>query len=293
MNNADASNAGKIVITKTIDGAVLSDLGSITFTVNGPDGYNKVITVNDASWDENGNTYSCTLTGTDGIVAGADYTVIESNNGSNSKYELTASSVTPATGKVTAVDVNSSTDATIGFTNTYSMIPGSLKITKSFVGAELDSIIGSIQFTIKDSSNTAVKTVYLSADNTTDWEYENGAYTCIIKDLPAGDYTLEETDTAGANKTSIDGTETTSKSITINSSSVASVSVTNNYTQATTAALTIKKTIEGATLAELSDIEFNVYDSTGNTLVCGPFKIDNTWTYDSLSSMYTILPAIH
>ncbi|MCR5614581.1 MAG: DUF5979 domain-containing protein, partial [Saccharofermentans sp.] len=227
MKDADASNAGKIVINKTIDGAGLSDLGSITFTVNGPDDYNRVITVDAASWDENGNTYTYTLT--DGIVAGADYTVIESNNGSNSKYELTASTVNPATGKVTAADVNSSTEATVGFTNTYSMIPGSLKITKSFVGAELDSITGSIQITIKDSSDTAVKTVYLSADNTTDWKYENGAYVCTISNLPAGTYTVEETETANAITTKIDGSEQTSKDVTVNSGSVASVAVTNNY----------------------------------------------------------------
>ncbi|MBR6210937.1 MAG: hypothetical protein IKQ81_07270, partial [Clostridiales bacterium] len=259
--------AGKLVITKTIVDADASSLGTLSFTVTGPESYSKVITF-DASdpskWVNNGDTYTYTLS--KDIVSGAEYTVVETADGSNSTYTLKSSSVSPVNGKVTAVAEADVSANSVAFTNTYKNNPGSLKITKTLVGAELSELTGNIKFSIiNKDTNATVKTVYLSSLNSTDWKYENGAYVCTIGNLPAGTYTVEETETANAITTKIDGSEQTSKDVTVNSGSVASVAVTNNYTQATTASLTITKSFSGETLTKdefESELTFTVKNTT-------------------------------
>ncbi len=220
--------AGKLVITKTIVDADASSLGTLSFTVTGPEFYSKVITFDASTWVKNGDTYTYTLS--EDIVSGAVYTVVETADGSNSTYTLKSSSVSPVDGKVTAVAEAAVSANSVAFTNTYKNNPGSLKITKTLVGAELSELTGNIKFSIiNKDTNATVKTVYLSSLNSTDWKYENGAYVCTIGNLPAGTYTVEETETANAITTKIDGSEQTSKDVTVNSGSVASVAVTNNY----------------------------------------------------------------
>ena len=274
---------GQIVITKTINDADVNSLGAITFKVTDSNGVvvKDNITFSASTWTKNGDTYSYTLT--DGIISGAKYTVTETKDGSNDKYTCTATSSAPTDGTVTAVAVGAD-GATAAFTNTYKNNPGSFKITKTLVGAELSELTGNIKFSIinKDTGAT-VKTVYLSSLNSTDWKYENGAYVCTIGNLPAGTYTVEETENANAITTKIDGSEQTSKDVTVNSGSVASVAVTNNYsTTAPTGTIEVTKSLDGASTTTATD--YYVVLSSGTDY----YNLDGTVAASAAAAVQTI-----
>ena len=184
--------------------------------------------------------------------------------------------------------------------NTYTTEPtyGSLKIKKNITGDT--GYDESKEFDVTVTFNTAVKCKIDGVESTeakTDYQVKVSVNQPVtISNIPAGTtYTVTETlsdsDTsAGYAKAATDNIVYGNTNKLISNNNTDTVKVNNTYTKQstpTTASLTIKKTIEGATLADLSDIEFNVYDSTGNTLVCGPFKIDNTWTYNTTTKTYS------
>ena len=93
------TGVGSLVIRKTVSGAALADLETISFIITGPNGYNRTeyltfTNVQTGLWtvDENG-AYCLTLTN---LTEGGVYTVREDLDGNTSTYSLAASSTTSA-----------------------------------------------------------------------------------------------------------------------------------------------------------------------------------------------------
>jgi uncharacterized lipoprotein YbaY len=149
---------GSIVISKTIalpDGADLSEIGNIVFTISPKIGNTSKITLDPDNpgkgWKASGNTFTYEFKN---LNQGKEYTITETSNGSNDTYKV---AVTPDTVcKVTTL-TNETEDTSVSavFTNTYTKkqttnFKGTLEISKTISlpdGVNL-SEIGNIVFTI-------------------------------------------------------------------------------------------------------------------------------------------------
>ena len=187
-----------------------------------------------------------------GLVPG-EYTVVESKAGVDgytveTTYSVTDNeNITVEGGKTTEVEV----------TNTYTLIKGSLKVTKTFAGDELTAIQkAGISFVVTGPDGYEAEFTYAQM---TDGEM-------ILEDLVPGEYTVVESNA------DVEGyTVTTTYSVedgkaTVVAEETAEVDVTNTYTRKT-GDLTVTKTVEpeeGTVIDPDQEFEFTVRLSDGS-----------------------------
>ena len=199
-----------MVIQKSIelpDGADLSKIGDITFTISPAINGTSSITLKPSDpgegWTKTGNTFTYTFAD---LTQGTKYTVTETADGSNESYEVT---VTPTSKKceVTIPTNNTqNTSKTAEFTNKYaekSNYTGTLFIKKTISlpdGVDL-SKIDDITFTISPAINGTSSITLKPSNPGTGWTKTGDTFTYSFADLEQGTkYTITESAT-GSNAT--------------------------------------------------------------------------------------------
>ena len=278
-----AKTTGSLVIRKTISGAKLNELETISFIVK--DENDKTVSVpaltlsnvNSGIWKDEGNgVYTYTITGLEG---GKTYTVTEEYNGTekSTTYSLSASSKTDGSGTIKVGG-----EVFVELTNNYEkkttpVTTGSLVISKTISGAELQDF-EKLTFTVvntADSTDT-IKIPDLTTDNVKAgiWKDEgNGVYTYTIEGLDA-DKTYKVTETYDGTGDSSEYELNTSKSKKEGTGKIVAggevkVELTDDYskksTPVTTGSLVISKTISGADLEDFEKLTFTVVNTADST----------------------------
>ena len=313
-NDYKKEYTGSLVISKTItipDGAKLSDIGNIVFTISPKIGETEKITLDpdnpSTGWTVNGTKFTYTFTG---LKQGDKYTVTETSDGSNDTYEVT---VTPTDGKRENIEIpkddSKDTSVTASFDNAYSKkqtttYKGSLVISKTITlpaDASL-SAIGDIVFTISPKIGDTEK-ITLNPDNPgTGWKADGNKFTYTFTGLEQGKtYTVTET-TDGSNSTyevavtpgdgervvEIPKSTTEDTSVTAEFANVYSKKQTTTYK----GSLVISKTItlpDGAKLSDIGNIVFTISPKIGETekITLNPDNPGTGWTANGNTFTYT------
>ena len=278
-----AKTTGSLVIRKTISGAKLNELETISFIVKDESDNTVSVpaltlsNVNAGIWKDEGNgVYTYTITGLEG---GKTYTVTEEYNGTekSTTYTLSASSKTDGSGTIKVGG-----EVFVELTNNYEkkttpVTTGSLVISKTISGADLEDF-EKLTFTVvntADSTDT-IKIPDLTTDNVKAgiWKDEgNGVYTYTIEGLDA-DKTYKVTETYDGTGDSSEYELNTSKSKKEGTGKIVAggevkVELTDDYskksTPVTTGSLVISKTISGADLEDFEKLTFTVVNTADST----------------------------
>ena len=202
VNNKYEVNTASLTISKTISGAELNDLETISFTGTGDQGTTLTIpdltmdNVTDGIWTDAGNgTYTYTI---NNLTVGEKFDIAESAYGETTRYTLNATSNTSED------DVEIVTGGAIVYlTNDYDEHFGSLTIDKAFTaGTGLTGFDRTEAFSITVTFNEAVNyavnggAAITTASNTYTTTLANGG-SVTLSNIPAGvRYTVSETVTA-------------------------------------------------------------------------------------------------
>ncbi len=262
---------GTLEITKSFQGITdsqISSLGTIEFSITGDNGYTNTITYADFS----GGVWSAS-------VPVGKYTVVEVSNGGTTTYEFVSVAVNGVDGD-TSPEIVIAEDGTAkaDFTNTYKdnspVSTLSLVINKNIEGITLSqaSQLDPISFTITGpaefNSNTGTMNVEYS-------QFSNGTWS--IENVPAGEYTVEETSSGATSVYSLADTTVngaSGSSATIDSANAVDnkmvftfVNTYNDNTPPapTTGSLTIVTVVEGGSSeADNKTFTFIVKEPSGN-----------------------------
>ncbi len=252
----NTQDSGSLKITKTATGNTVP--AGATFTITGPNNYNETVTY--AQFTNGVYTLSDLPVGT--------YTVTENaTSAAVANYSL----IITGSGSTAAVEKDGTAEVSI--THTYTQDVGSLKITKTVVGAPTDADLSGLSFTITGPDGYSETVTYA--------DFGNGAYT--LDNLPVGEYTVTE-DEASAAVTNytlvVTGSGSTAE---VEKGGTAEVAITNTYTQ-DVGSLTITKTVVGAPAdADLSGLSFTITgpDGYSETVTYANFE-NGVYTLDNL-----------
>ena len=307
--NNQQTTYGEFALTKTIvlpTGVSATVLDPITFTVTpGLDGSSSsTLTLNpsqlEAGWSE---TSANVYTYTNANVPTGAYTVVETGYGETSAYVLEAQDSDVAD-KTT--NVSTSAAGTVAFKNAYKdnqqSTNGSLVISKQIVlpPNTQNSDIGTIEFTIYDSTMTKIATVSLNpADpSANSWTLDTSTNTftyTYTPVTPGEDYYVEEKCVIGSSNYSVSSSENAPVKVNIPvQTELGTVAYTNTYSTVTTytGSLVIEKTIElpaGASMSDIGDITFTIVpDIAGvSTIVLDPDNPGTGWVVNGNVFTYT------
>ena len=283
-NDYDKQSAS-LTIKKIFDGdmSVLTDeyKNGISFAVTGPIGFDDT-TITYADFDKNTNTYTFPS------VPLGEYTVLETNADLPGYAVWTG--YNPANGTITLADDDV---GIVEITNTYDQQSADLTIRKSFTGDvnELtDAYKNAISFTVTRLGG--LTKIITFGDFANDSDGDDNTYT--FYDVPLGDYTVSETNTA------LEGYEVETTydppggTITLADNDAKTVTVTNTYDKQS-ASLTITKAFTGdACTCELPDtyknnISFTVTGLNGfvRTISFAEFT-NGSFTFEVPPDTYTV-----
>ena len=281
---------GKLTLTKTFVNHEVSDsdLQNITFKINGPESYERTLTLNDLKNDD--GTYSKTIED----LAVGEYTVVETIANSNDDVTKTYK-VNDVESESGTVIVTSKKDGIVEITNTYSETPvvatGILTFTKTIEGPVTGEDLKEISFTVTGPNNYST-TVSLS-----DMKQNDRSYSYTLNNLVIGEYTVTENNASIAgynNKVSykVNGTET--QKVRVSENTPSTMNITDTYTSK--GALTLTKTFSGHTVNDddLDKISFTITgpnDYTKTVKLSEFTSSEGTYTYslDSLTyGTYTV-----
>lgn len=308
LSNIYERNKGTLILTKEIVGLdaeqiqkLLIDGDKITFTIENIDTqeeYTYTCTLKAFSSGQEEGTYTLTLGGDEMLPTGT-YRIKESNF-SLSEYqtEVTFNVIQPKdmqgpSGKYNpeappAFDIATGDDTEVTFTNTYSLIPGTLILQKTIKGdSDLawDKVWDSLSFEVKDSSGNPVGGSPFSftekSNNTITLQLAPGEYT--VKEIATKDgYTCETTYKVGSVPVQPDSEGKVA--VTVTSGQNSTVEIENNYVQ-DKGTLKLTKTVDGISKEQAAAISFTIkgpgYEKIV-TLGSGEF------TYDESGNTYTL-----
>ena len=222
---SDTYLTGELVVSKTITGDAAGSQGEVTIhtVCNGtaltPD---LVVPAGSAA-----DTYSQTYPD---VIAGATCTVTETSDGSSSTVNVT----TTISGSPVTIDANGT--GTIDVTDTYTLVPGSLTVTKTIGGTSAGEQ-GPVTIHVDCGADVLVTDVTIPAGATS-------ADPATFDDIPAGTV-CTVTETADGSTSTVAVTTTGSpQDVTIPPGAAADVEITDTYAPAP-GALTVTKTIAG------------------------------------------------
>jgi LPXTG-motif cell wall-anchored protein len=308
---------GSLVVSKTISGAPLNELETISFTV--VDGANNALTDADGNtvtipdlttanvtaglWKDSGDGKTFTYT-VGNLAEGTKCTVTETyNETASSKYTLITTGTNASTTEAT-VTIEANKEKKAEITNNFEQktqnTNSSLEIKKTIIlppGASYGDI-GTIIFDVIDSGGNPIASVTLNPSNPgTDWNVNGNEFTYTVSPVTEGKkYTVKETcDTTSTTYTATSDVANGESSIVIPVGTPGSVAFTNTYSTVTvyTGSLVITKTIElpsGASMSDIGDITFTISPAANgvDTVVLDPDNPGTGWTVNGNVFTYTI-----
>ncbi|MBU5679126.1 DUF5979 domain-containing protein, partial [Blautia sp. MSJ-9] len=252
VTNTYSKDRGDLSISKKVTGTDVKGK-NFKFTVQGPDGkyYSKDGSASDT---ETVVEVKAEETVTIKDLPVGEYTVNEKTEEAGiSGYGLAVT----GTGKVT---VSKGTAATAAVTNTYSKDKGDLSISKKVIGTDVKG--KSFKFTVQGPDGKYYSKDGSASDTETVVEVK-AEETVTIKDLPVGEYTVnEKTEEAGISGYGLAVTGT--GKVTIRKDSQAIAAVTNTYTK-TSVDVKISK-VDAETYKVLGGAHLMVIDPDGNVV---------------------------
>ncbi|MCR4558292.1 MAG: DUF5979 domain-containing protein [Saccharofermentans sp.] len=287
-------NPGSLIISKTISGAELEDFEKLTFTVVNKADSKDSIKVDDLTtanvksgtaaneWhvSDDGKTYTYRI---DNLEAGKTYVVKETYDGTgdSTTYELDSSSK-----KQTEKTIVAGGEVKAELTDKYVKNPGSLIISKTISGADLEDF-EKLTFTVvnKADSSDSIKVDDLTTANvktgtaTKQWHVsaDGKTYTYKIDGLDAGKtYVVTETyDGTGDSTTyELDSSSKKEAEKTIVAGGEVKAELTDKYVK-NPGSLIISKTISGADLEDFEKLTFTVVNKADSS---DSIKVDDLTT---------------
>ena len=277
---------GSLVVSKTISGAPLNELETISFTV--VDGANNALTDADGNtvtipdlttanvtaglWKDSGDGKTFTYT-VGNLAEGTKCTVTETyNETANSKYTLITTGTNASTMEAT-VTIEANKEKKAEITNNFEQkttpapATGTIEITKNIQGVTDTTVVGKLTFEISSDVGYSATVTYPDDFSGNTWS----------DTVPVGTYTVKETNKGGTSEYLIDTYSVNNKgigsdedSLQLATNGTVSFEFTNVYKDNSTAAektLVINKVFDGITVSQAScfgdEITFVITQTSG------------------------------